>query len=145
MKLYLDTSALVKLYVEEQGSALVHSAVGDAELVATSEIAYLEARSALARRRREKAFSLGSFRRLLEDFVADWDRYLKVAATMALIRSAAEFANRHPLRAYDALHLASAALLRKDEESQGVMFASWDDALDRAAKREGFALLRARR
>ena len=64
---------------------------------------------------------------------------------MALIRSAAEFANRHPLRAYDALHLASAALLRKDEESQGVMFASWDDALDRAAKREGFALLRASR
>ncbi len=139
MKLYLDTSALVKLYVDEHGSALVRSRVHEAELVATSEIAYLETRSALARRRREKAFSLAAHRRLLEDFEIDWDRYLKVAATMTLIRSAAGFADRHPLRANDALHLASAALLRNGED---VMFASWDDTLDRAAKREGFTLLR---
>ncbi|MDP9362133.1 MAG: type II toxin-antitoxin system VapC family toxin [Acidobacteriota bacterium] len=142
MKLYLDTSALVKLYVDEEGSALVRSGVGGAEIVATSEIAYLETRSALARRRREKVFSPASYRQLVEEFEADWDRYLTVSTTMSLLRGAAALAERYPLRAYDALHLASARLLRGNTELDAVTFATWDGALEHAASREGFALLR---
>jgi antitoxin (DNA-binding transcriptional repressor) of toxin-antitoxin stability system len=48
--LYLDTSALVKLYVDEEGALAVRHAVDQAELVATSAIAYAEARAAFARR-----------------------------------------------------------------------------------------------
>ncbi len=143
MKLYLDTSALVKLYVEEEGSSVVRSGVEDSEIVATSEIAYLEARAALGRRRREKAFSAASYRRLLDDLETDWDSYLTVAATMSLIRAAAALSNRYALRAYDALHLASARLLREEEHTETLLFASWDDPLERAAKLEGLALLRA--
>lgn len=36
---YLDTSALVKLYVQEQGSEMVHKLVDEASVVATSGIA----------------------------------------------------------------------------------------------------------
>ena len=53
MKLYLDTSALVKLYVEEEGSATVREAIARAETVATTVIVYVEACAAFARRRRE--------------------------------------------------------------------------------------------
>lgn len=45
---YLDTSSLIKLYIEESGSAEVERLVEKASLVCTSVIAYPEARSALA-------------------------------------------------------------------------------------------------
>lgn len=39
MNLYLDASALVKLYVEERGRTVVVKAVNEAEIVATSMVA----------------------------------------------------------------------------------------------------------
>ena len=53
MRLYLDSSALVKLYVVEDGSSLVRQFVDQAEIVSTSLVTYVEARAALSRRRRE--------------------------------------------------------------------------------------------
>jgi predicted nucleic acid-binding protein len=55
--LYLDTSALVKLYARERGSADVRRQVTDAEAVATSVVAYAEARAAFARLLRERPVS----------------------------------------------------------------------------------------
>ena len=46
MILYLDTSALVKLYLDEEDSGAVHEAVEVAEGVATSTVAYAETRAA---------------------------------------------------------------------------------------------------
>ena len=48
MILYLDTSSLVRLYVDESGSADVRRLVEQAEIVAASVVAYPEARAALA-------------------------------------------------------------------------------------------------
>jgi hypothetical protein len=59
--LYLDTSSLVKLYVEETGSPEVEGLADKASLLCTSVIAYPEARSALARLHRGGAFHLASF------------------------------------------------------------------------------------
>ena len=63
MMLYLDTSAVVKLYVEESMSSEVVVAVEEAEAVATSLIAYAEARAAFARARRGIHRGLEPFRR----------------------------------------------------------------------------------
>ena len=52
MILYLDTSALVKLYAEEAGSKIVRQAVADANLIITSPLSYAETRSALDRKGR---------------------------------------------------------------------------------------------
>ena len=139
MKLYLDTSALVKLYVEEEGSATVREAVARAETVATTVIAYVEACAAFARRRREGGLSRGDYRRTIQELQSDWDRYLLLEVTNELIRRAAGLAAIHPLRAYDAMHLASAKELQ--ERIQGpFFFACWDSNLSANAKREGFTL-----
>ncbi|MBE9540835.1 MAG: type II toxin-antitoxin system VapC family toxin, partial [Proteobacteria bacterium] len=53
MVIYLDTSSLVKLYVEEEDSSKVADLVRSSKVIATSLIAYAEARSAFARRYRE--------------------------------------------------------------------------------------------
>jgi predicted nucleic acid-binding protein len=143
MRLYLDTSALVKLYVDEEGSPLVRSAVERAEIVSTSAITYVEARAALVRRRHERALKTGDYRRIIRDLDADWDRYLVVEITDSLIRGAAHLAEAHRLRAYDAVHLASATVLR-GRLAEPVVFACWDLRLERAAKREGLVRLRSR-
>ena len=65
MILYLDTSALVKLYVEEVDSEKVTTWVGDAYAVATSLIAYVEARAAFARGWQEGVLTGAQLRRVV--------------------------------------------------------------------------------
>jgi hypothetical protein len=62
--LYLDTSALVKKYVEESRSAEVRDCIFQHESIATSTIARMESAAAFAR-----ASRLGSLRRFI--FVLD--------------------------------------------------------------------------
>ena len=57
MILYLDTSALVKLYADEPGSGLVRDAVRNAQLTVCHLIAYVETRAAFAKKRRMGEFS----------------------------------------------------------------------------------------
>lgn len=61
MTLYLDTSSLVKLYVAESGSDTVRALVDAATVVATSSVAYTEARAALAGRRGERTLRPAAF------------------------------------------------------------------------------------
>jgi uncharacterized protein with PIN domain len=53
MILYLDTSALVKLYVEEPGSRAVRALLERAQVVSTSRVAYVEMWAGLARKLRQ--------------------------------------------------------------------------------------------
>ncbi|MEX2146907.1 MAG: type II toxin-antitoxin system VapC family toxin [Candidatus Rokuibacteriota bacterium] len=143
MTLYLDTSALVKLYVDEEGSELVREGVEEARFVSTSAIAYVEARAAFARRRSERTLTRPAHRRVIDLLDADWPRYMLLDVTDAVIREAARLTDLHGLRAYDAIHLASAGAVR-ERFPEGVVFASWDARLDAAASREGLSPLRHR-
>jgi len=139
--LYLDTSALVKLYVEEEGAPVVRNAVAQAELVATAAIAYVEARAAFVRRHHEGGLSTAEYRRVIRALDSDWARYLVVEVVDSLIRDAARLAEVHRLRAYDAIHLASAAAVH-GRLAEPVTFASWDAGLEKVARREGLESLR---
>jgi predicted nucleic acid-binding protein len=140
LRLYLDSSALVKLYVEEEGSSMVRQWVDDADTVATSILAFVEARAAFARPHREKRISSAAHARLVRDFAADWDRYLVLEATQPLMRLAGRLAATHALRAYDAIHLASAKILR-EKLAEPVLFASWDARLAAAVRKEGLEVM----
>jgi uncharacterized protein len=137
--LYVDTSALVKLYVEETGTEDVSTWVRDAGLVATARIAYAEARAAFARHRREGALTPALLRRVVAQLDADWSRYTVLEITDALVRNAGRLAERHALRGFDAMHLAAAAELRESDGT--VAFACFDERLNRAARRERLAPL----
>jgi predicted nucleic acid-binding protein len=142
LNLYIDTSALVKLYVEETGSASFTEHMGNATVVATSWIAYAEARAAFGRRRRVGDLSPTEYRRAVRGFEADWERYVRFDVTIELIRDAAGVAERRHLRAHDAIHLAS-ALAASRTLGGALLFACSDDRLNTAALREGLALSRA--
>lgn len=139
MMLYLDTSALVKLYVDEPMSQELTVAVDDADAIATSLLAYAEARAAFARARREARLSAHIYRQIVEAFAEDWTRYITVEVTDRLVKDAGELAAHRGLRGYDALHLASALVLR-DQAPLDVSFLAFDRALMVAARREALRI-----
>ena len=140
MILYLDTSALVKLYAEEEGSDLVRQGVRAADLIATSLMAYAETRSALARKSRSREISRAIFNRCKREFDRDWLELHKLPVDEPLVRKAGELAEQHALRALDALHLATADSLQTALRDT-VTFACFDGALNGAAEARGLALL----
>lgn len=140
MILYLDTSSLAKIYVSERGSDDVHALLAGAAVVTTSPIAYPELRAALARRRREGTLRPAAFNAAKDAFEADWTRYVAVEVTAAICRDAGDLAERHRLRGFDSLHLASFASVVRRAAGLRTTFSSFDDRLNRAAR----ALVRAR-
>ncbi|HEX7508433.1 MAG TPA: type II toxin-antitoxin system VapC family toxin, partial [Polyangia bacterium] len=114
--LYLDTSALAKIYVQETGSdALDAALIGRRDLL-ISELALTELTSAIARRVREKRIAPTAGRRVYQQVFRDLraGEYRLLDMTPATHREAERLLltiGRHtPLRAADSLHLAVAAL-----------------------------------
>lgn len=133
MIVYLDTSAVVKLYVEEEeGREIVCAAVEESDRIATSVVAYAETRAALARKRREMAFTDEQCRTAVSDFDRDWSDFFKVAASIPLARRAGEMAETYALRGFDAIHLASAK--RLEARFDDLRFLAFDNRLMDAAK-----------
>jgi predicted nucleic acid-binding protein len=132
--LYLDTSSLVKLYVQEPGSDDIRELVDQAAVVATSMVAYAETRAALARLRREGELTSAIFAAAKREFESDWSSYLAFDVSAALAREAGELAERYALRRFDAVHLASFAELTRRAGSAETRFSSFDDRLNKAAR-----------
>lgn len=135
MTLYLDTSSLVKLYVTETGSDAVRRLVRDASIVATSVVAYAEARAAFARLRRERALTAARFASVKREFSEQWPTYLSLEATDSLCRAAGEVAERYGLRGFDSIHLASYAEVARRAGVAGTRFSSFDDRLNHASRK----------
>jgi len=132
---YLDTSSLVKLYIEEKGSQDTRDLVSNAEIIATSLVAYPEARAAFARRHRENAFATEEYRRLVRAFDGDWEHYLNIRVTDELVLISGQLAEKHGLRGFGAIHLASAMIL-DGNVSASVLFSCYDQRLQQASELE---------
>jgi uncharacterized protein len=135
--LYLDTSALAKIYVDEEGSdALDAALVGRRDLL-ISELAITELTSALVRRVREGILDAARSHRIYNQVLRDVQagEYRLVDITGATHREAERLllalGTKLPVRAADSLHLATAALA----EARG--FVTYDRQLHRAAAELG--------
>jgi len=133
---YLDTSALVKLFVMEVGSRTLRALIERFAASATSVIAYAEARAAFARRHRERTLSSAQYQRVVAEFEERWETLLGVEASMPVIRVAGTLAERHSLRGFDAIHLASGLDLQT-RLPEPITFCCADARLNAAAAAEG--------
>jgi len=134
--LYLDTSSLIKLYVEESGSRDVESLVAEASLICTSVIAYPEARSALARLCREGNLTVEEHTLSKANLEEDWPGYFALEVTPDIWRSAGDLTEKYALRGFDSLHLASFLHLASGGLGEPVQFSSYDGRLSGAAREE---------
>lgn len=134
--MYLDTSALVKLYVEEEsGGELIRQGVEESEMIAVSTIAYAEARAGFARKQREGLFTTDELRGTGAELDHDWRTYARLDVSPPIAHQAGELAERHSLRGYDAVHLASA--VRLSEKFDDLRFLAFDARLNGAAREAG--------
>ena len=139
MILYLDTSALVKLFFREAGSKRVVDLVGKADSVITSQVAYAESCSALARRRRDKRLTDDEFETAKKQLDDMWPQMDTVLIDEM---KAGELAIKHVIRGFDAIHLAAAIELRSAASRPiDVAFCSFDDRQNKAARAEGFIVI----
>jgi len=136
--LYLDTSAVVKLYASEPGSAETRREVAAASVVVSSLLTYVETRAALARKYDLGGIVAAAFETGRAEFEADWRIFVKMPPDSAIVRRAGDLAEQFRLRAYDAIHLATAERVFRDIQSE-VRFACFDAALNRAASTLGLA------
>ncbi len=133
---YVDTSALIKRFLFERGSERVRSLTEPARDVATATVAYAELYAALNRKRRDGDLSRAAYAQAAERIEMQWPTYVRVglhADVLALTRTLTE---RHPLRGFDAIHLASALHLARNLE-ETMPFAAADTRLLQAAAAEG--------
>lgn len=139
---YFDTSALLKRYVAEPGSEWVNDllATSPAPFVFISQLTTVETVCAFSRRLREGTLSSAAHTRLLSAF--DYDityRYHLLDVMPITIEMARQFAQKHPLRAYDAMQLATAWLVNQTlikAKKAPLLFISADDRLNSVAKTE---------
>ena len=140
MNLFLDTSAFVKLYLNEENFERFREAADASDGIALSAITYVEFYSAIARREREKLLTKVESREILSQFKSEWPYYGKVPVQHWVLDSAREIVVKYALRSLDAIQLASALAFRA-AVNEPVYFGSADVKLMEAAKREKFSPL----
>lgn len=139
MSVFADSSALVKLYSDETGSAVVRSVSS----LVVSTLARVEVPAALWRKHRIGEITIEQTRTLVSAFEADLNgtrknppRFFSVTVSRSILNDAATLLALHPLRAYDSVQLASALAVKQvDDEFGG--FACFDRTLLDAAAIEG--------
>lgn len=132
---YFDTSALIPLVVDEPGSEIAGRIWDDADRVVSSRLVVPESRAALAQAYRMGRLSpsqMEACRGDLNLLVAQLDL---VEITADVATRAGDLAETLALRAYDAVHLASAEAV----SDRDLVVAGGDDALLAAAAALGLA------
>jgi predicted nucleic acid-binding protein len=131
--LYFDSSAIVKLYVEEPESGHVRAFALSGAMVFTSDIAYPEVRAALAAARRDGRLSPSQYAAIKAKLDGEWATYAHIEVDAAVCRKAGDLADEYALRGFDAVHLACFAEIVGDP-GRRIEFISFDARLSRAAE-----------
>lgn len=143
---YLEPSTLVKYYVTEPGSAWIRALV-DAEenVLVTAEISITEVSAALALIARTGRISRHKCDELWGKFKRDLlMRYELLPSHRTIVDQGAELCQKHPLRGFDAIHLASGLQLRETLQDEmpelAIIYVTGDDSLSTAAEAEGLVV-----
>lgn len=141
---YLETSALVKLYIREPGTDVLLRLVARSSnhRFAVLALARVEFRSAIRRRQREGDIGEMIANRLLDKLDQHLEtRFVKQIVNDSLMDVASNLIDRYPLRAYDAVQLAGCLALRATSGSDQPVFVCSDLQLLKAAESEAFSCL----
>jgi uncharacterized protein len=130
---YFDSSAFVKLVVEEDGSDLAARLWDGCDAAVSGRIAYPEVCAALAAAGRNRLLTKPGQASAEASWEEFWSATRAVELTEPVARHAGELARAHALRGADAIHLASALALGNGE----VLVAVWDARLRQGAEAAG--------
>jgi uncharacterized protein len=133
---YFDSSALVKLVVEEVGTDLTSDLWDGCDAALSSRLAYPEVRAALAASYRNSDLTEDEMRTAEATWEVFWGSIRAVELTPSVEQRAGELASRQALRGADAVHLASALAVG----STDLVVAVWDRRLHAGVVAERLAV-----
>ena len=136
---YFDTSALIKRYVTEPGRREVLQLLRRNECV-VSAVLPVEVRSALRRRVAEGTLDATRVPRILKRFTADRAFWTFVEDSREVLAAAEALCAAHPLRALDAIHVATAEVLLAEGAGEALEFWTHDDRQAIAALSRGLTV-----
>ena len=143
---FCDTSALVKRYVAETGSAWLTATIAPqtGNRVFIARITFVELISAITRRERGRHISAADAKTAKTQFETDYSsEFFNIEISENLIKEAARLAEKHALRGYDAVQLAAALKTEKEKIALGLsslILLSADTELNAAAVSEGLTV-----
>jgi predicted nucleic acid-binding protein len=108
VRTYFDTSALAKRYVRERGTEVVLEKCSEATEIVVSAICLPELVSALNRLRRQGLITPGQYAFLKQGAIADFRQAMFVEVSPTVLQEAVLCLESAPLRAMDAIHIATA-------------------------------------
>jgi predicted nucleic acid-binding protein len=144
---YCDSSAIVKIYLEESGSIFMrnlrrNATIGD---ILINVIAGPEVLSALNRRFRTGDLTAEILAEARKDFGRDFAEFFsRYPVSDAIIQFAMHLIEKYPLRGYDSVQLATAVHFQnalRMSNGREVTFLGSDKVLNNAAKREGLTVI----
>lgn len=138
MIVYADTSALVKLFVTEEGSQATRDTLAQAWAIGTGLLARAELGAALARGARRGLLSGTEAREARRQLEVVWPTWIHIAVDESLVSRAEGLAWEYSLWGYDAIHLAS-TLTWQEHLGHEVLLATFDQELWEAARQAGVA------
>lgn len=143
MVYYFDSSATVKRYASEKGSHWIKEIVepGAGNIIYIGQIGVVEIAAALSRKVRTQELTRENYEAALQLFLEDVqnEEYITANLNDAIIQLAVELTKRHPLRGYDAVHLATALSLNTalvDSGAPTIVVVTADRVLREAASAE---------
>lgn len=132
MILFCDTSALLKLFVDEIGSDRMAKARSDSEAIAVCRITWAESMAAFAQRSRVKGANQAGLTQAKSLFENTWSNFVISEVTQPLVEKAGMYAEAFALRGYDNVQLAAAHNLH-EQFVLPLTFACFDRRLSQAA------------
>jgi uncharacterized protein len=128
---YVDTSVLIKILIDEQGTDAARQLWSNADNLASVSLVAVEARAALAAAQRAGRLTTRQHHRSRTGLYELLDQLDLVTVTDNLVDRAGDLAEAAQLRGYDAVHLAAALLVG------ATVMATADQAICDAASRHG--------
>jgi len=131
--LFCDTSALIKLLVDEAQSDQLRQISSTVGAIGVCRISWAEAMAALARLRRDDPVNDDDLEQARQHLIQAWQSFTIVEVSQPLVETAGRFADVFALRGYDSVQLAAAHDLHSNAQ-QTVLFACYDRRLNQAAQ-----------
>ena len=129
MRIFIDTSALLKKYVLEEGDVLFEEMLTDAAEIAVSPITRIEMNAAITRKIASGTLTSDQASWIRQEVGRDLNYYFQVLWIEALENEAGDFTCKQSLKTFDAIQLASGIL------SNSKFFLTSDEKLFKEAKK----------
>lgn len=138
---YVDSSVMVKHYVEDEGDSSIASKYITSYKLYASCIMQIEVFSALSRKLRLQEISAKDVEKIKEVFLSDCLRIGMTEVSDEVIKEAQDLVFKTSLKTLDAIHLASSILLGRITEAVFPFITSEDKKLALMAEKEGFKVI----